>query len=706
MEIVVTKTTINAPVRIDFARVGKQWATNVRTVAPARAGATKPWECDELNSTAATAADARTVGDLTFPRLLAHHASVRADHSAMREKDLGIWQTWTWAGVQREVHQLAGGLAAYGFKRGDALAIIGENRPRLYWAMTAAQCLGGVPVPFYQDAVAGEMVFALQNAEIRYAIVEDQEQVDKLLDIREQCPKLEVIVYDDTRGMRRYAQRGLMSIADLQEAGKEYLVASPGHVAAQIAKGHADDMAALFFTSGTTGQPKGVKLTHRAMIASGKAYCDFEGLGADEEILAYLPMAWIGQNLFSYVQSMVAGYCVSCPESADTVMTDLKEIGPTYYFAPPRVLEGLLTSVMIRMEDAGWLKKKMFDHFMALARRVGTAMLEDRASVGLLDRLQYALGDWCVYGPLRNSLGMSRVRVAYTAGEAIGPDLFVFYRSIGINMKQLYGQTETTVYACVQANGSVKADTVGAPLPGVEVRVQDDGEILLKTPGLFTGYYKNDAATAAVKDADGWFHTGDAGYFDTEGQLKIIDRAKDVGKLNDGTLFAPKYIENKLKFFPHIKEAVAFGDGRDCVTAMLNIDFTAVGDWAERRNIGYAGYTDLAAKPEVIGLMRDCVETVNADLATDPKLCGSQIKRFVVLHKELDADDGELTRTRKVRRRFIGEKYDAIVSALFSSATTVAVKAIVRFEDGRTGTVEAELQIAEAKVFGALESAA
>ena len=320
------------------------------------------------------------------------------------------------------------------------------------------------------------------------------------------------------------------------------------------------------------------------MIAAGRAYCDFEGLTDREEILAYLPMAWIGQNLFSYSQSMVAGFCVSCPESAETVMTDLKEIGPTYYFAPPRVLEGLLTSVMIRMEDAGWIKKKMFDFFMAHARRVGAALLENAATVGGVDRVLYALGDLCVYGPLRNALGMSRVRVAYTAGEAIGPDLFVFYRSIGINMKQLYGQTETTVFACVQANGMVKADTVGAPLPGVEVKIRDDGEILLKTPGLFTAYYKNPEATREVKDEDGWFHTGDAGFFDAEGQLKIIDRAKDVGKLNDGTLFAPKYIENKLKFFPHIKEAVAFGHGCDEATAMINIDVTA---WA----IGPSGAT-------------------------------------------------------------------------------------------------------------------
>lgn len=638
----------------------------------------------------------------TFPRLLAHHAQVRGARPAMREKDLGIWQTWTWRQVHAEVMQLAAGLASLGFKRGDSLAIIGENRPRLYWAMTAAQCLGGVPVPFYQDAVAQEMVFALKNAAVRFALVEDQEQTDKLIEIRDQCPDLAHIVYDDLRGMRRYSEPGLMSFADLQAAGKEHQSAHPAYVEHELAQGKPEDMAALFFTSGTTGNPKGVELTHAAMISAGRAYCNFEGLTDHEEILAYLPMAWIGQNLFSYSQSMVAGFCVSCPESAETVMTDMKEIGPTYYFAPPRVLEGLLTSVLIRMEDAGWIKKKMFDFFMAHARRVGAALLDQSGNVGSTDRALYALGDLCIYGPLRNALGMSRVRVAYTAGEAIGPDLFVFYRSIGINMKQLYGQTETTVYACVQANGKVKADTVGEPLPGVEVKVQENGEILLRTPGLFTAYYKNPEATREVKDADGWFHTGDAGFFDPEGQLKIIDRAKDVGKLNDGTLFAPKYIENKLKFFPHIKEAVAFGHGRDQATAMVNIDVTAVGDWAERRNIGYAGYTDLAAKPEVRALVRDCVEKVNADLASDPKLAGSQIHRFVILHKELDADDGELTRTRKVRRGFIADKYATIIAALYSAAPTVEIDAVVRFEDGRTGTIRANLVIESAKVFPAL----
>ena len=640
---------------------------------------------------------------LTFPHLLLQHALVRGDRPALREKDLGIWQTFTWAQSASEVRALAGGLASLGFQRGDALAIIGENRPRLYWAITAAQSLGGIPVPLYQDAVAQEMVFVFQNADIACAIVEDQEQVDKLLEIMPQCPKLQHIIYDDARGLRRYGRTELIAFDALQHRGREFNAAHAEYFEQEIGKGAATDIAALFYTSGTTGSPKGVVLTHQAMIASGRAYCEFENLTADEELLAYLPMAWIGQNVFSYTQSMIAGFCVSCPESSETVMTDMREIGPTYYFAPPRVLEGLLTSVMIRMEDASFLKRKAFHYFMDLARRVGSNVL-DRRPVGFKDRLMYALGNFTVYGPLRNALGMSRVHVAYTAGEAIGPDLFVFYRSIGINLKQLYGQTETTVYVCVQPNGAVRADTVGPPLPGCAIKLTPEGEILIKSPGLFKGYFKNADATAEAMDAEGWFRTGDAGYFEPDGHLKIIDRAKDVGRLIDGTMFAPKYIENKLKFFPHVKEAVAFGDGRDHATVMINIDIEAVGDWAERRNLGYAGYTDLAAKPEVYGLIRECIEKVNRDLAVDPKLANSQIRRFVILHKELDADDGELTRTRKVRRRIIAEKYAKIVDALYGLEPLVQIDAQVKFEDGRSGMIRAELKVAEVKTVSVMDA--
>ncbi len=644
------------------------------------------------------AIDIRTLD--TFPKLLAHHAQVRGRLPAIREKHLGVWQTWDWARLAAEVRALAGGLASQGLKRGDHLAIVGDNRPRLYAAMCAAQCLGAIPVPLYQDAVAAEMAFPIQNADIGFAVAEDQEQVDKLLEILPQCPMLKRIYFDDARGLRNYAQDALMSYERLQEAGREFEAKNPGFFDAEVARGKGADTAAMFFTSGTTGHPKGVVLTNTALIDRAEAAAKMEGLGDSDVVMAYLPPAWIGQNVFSYAQPFVTGYCICCPESGETIIADMREIGPTYYFAPPRVLEALLTTVSIRMEDAGAMKRKMYAYFMDLARRVGAKILDGKA-VGTADRLLYVLGDVLVYGPLRNVLGMSRVHVAYTAGEAIGPDLFVFYRSIGINLKQLYGSTETSVFVCIQPNGQVKSDTVGPAVQGVELKFTPQRELLVRSPGLFKEYFKNPEATAEAKDAEGWFHTGDAGYFDADGHVKIIDRVKDVGRLSDATLFAPKYIENKLKFFPYVKEAVAFGDGRDRVCVFINFDMEAVGNWAERRNLPYSGYVDLASRDEVYALVGECIEKVNLDLSQDPELANSQIHRFLVLHKELDADDGELTRTRKVRRGYIGERYQPLVTALYEGLRTVHVEAQVKYEDGRIGSISADLKIRDAKTFPA-----
>ena len=538
----------------------------------------------------------------TFPRLMLHHASVRGEHPAVREKDLGIWQTWTWRQVADEVRALACGLAAQGFRRGDHLAIIGDNRPRLYWAMAAVQCLGGVPVPMYQDAPAAEFTFVLQDAGIAYTIVEDQEQVDKMLEAQPNVPTLKHIYYDDPRGLRNY--EGVTSFERLQEIGREFDAANPGFFDAEVAKGTEDDVSVMLYTSGTTGKPKGVCQTHRAFIASARGACEFDRLTADDSILSYLPMAWVGDHLFSFAQHFYVGFTINCPESGDTVMTDLREIGPTYYFAPPRMFENLLTQVMIRMEDASAIKRRIFHHYMAVARRCGADLLDGKPVSGG-DRFDYALGNLLVYGPLRNVLGMSRIRVAYTAGAAIGPDLFRFYRSIGINLKQLYGSTETCAYVCLQPDGGVKLDTVGLPAPEVEVRIADNGEVMVRGPMLLKEYYQRPDATAESIDPDGWFHTGDAGYFDDSGHLKIIDRAKDVGKLAGGGMFAPNYIENKLKFFPHIKEAVAFGHGRGEVCAFINIDIGSVGNWAERRGIAYSGYTDLTGRSEVYELIRE-----------------------------------------------------------------------------------------------------
>jgi len=645
----------------------------------------------------------------TFPRLMLAHAKARPQAAALREKSYGIWQTLSWGALAELVAQLACGMAGAGVRRGEHVVVVGENRPRLSAAMLAAQALGAIPVPLYQDAVGAEFVFPINNADVRHAVVEDQEQVDKLLDIRSQCPQLQNLWYDDPRGLRKYGEPGLQSLDGLIEAGRARAQREPGFFEAQVAACSPHDVAAMFFTSGTTGNPKGVVHSHFTLLDRANAGKNFDKLTEHEEVLAYMPPAWIGQNIFSYAQWLACGYVVNCPESNATVTIDLKEVGPTYYFAPPRIFEGLLTTVMIRMEDASRPKKWLFHTCMALASRVGPARM-DGQPVSLLDRLKWQLGDLLIYGPLRNTLGFSRVRVAYTAGEAIGPDLFSFYRSIGINLKQLYGSTETAVFVCLQPDNQARADTVGVPIDGVEIKLADSGEILVKSPGLLKGYYKNPAATAEVLTPEGWYHTGDAGFIDAAGHLKIIDRAKDVGRIqggpNDGAMFAPKYVENKLKFFPHIKEAVAFGDKRDHVCAFINIDFDAVGNWAEKHNLPYAGYTDLAQKPEVYQLVRECVEKVNADLALDDKLAGSQISRFLILHKELDADDGELTRTRKVRRGTIAEKYQVLVDALYGGKTQQYIETAVKFEDGRSGSVSATLRLDDAKTFPALRRAA
>ena len=628
----------------------------------------------------------------TFPRCLLDQAQRNAEKPAIREKYLGIWQTWTWREVSDEVRSLACGLAAKGFKRGDKLALIGDNRPRLYWSMSAAQCLGGIPVPMYQDSVADELQFVVEHAEVRFAVAENQEQVDKLLEIKDRCPNLEFIIYCDPRGMRTYSQEFLIALESLQQSGRDFETKNTAFFLDEINKVQSSDVACILYTSGTTGDPKGVVLSHESLIKTATNAANWDKLTADGDVLAYLPMAWVGDNLFSYSESYIVGFCVNCPESGETVLNDIREIGPSYFFAPPRIFENLLTMVMIRMEDAGTLKRTMFHYFMAVAKRTGTRIL-DGESVSVGNRLLYALGRLLIYGPLKDALGFTRIRMAYTAGESISPELFDFYRSLGINLKQLYGQTEASVLVTIQPDGEVRSDSVGVPAPDVEIEISDEGEVLYRSPGVFIEYYKNPEATAKTKTADGWVHTGDAGYFDKEGYLKIIDRAVDVGKLNDGSIYAPKFLENKLKFFPQIQEAVTFGDQQDFVSAFINIDLEAISNWAEKNGVTYASYHELSANEQVSNLIQDCVASVNRELANEPQFSASQIRRFIVLHKELDADDGELTRTRKVRRKFVSEKYSTLIDALYSNQDDVHVKTEVTFEDGRKGSVEADLRI-------------
>lgn len=636
----------------------------------------------------------------SIPALLAWNVARFGDRPAYREKEFGIWQSWTWTEAAEEIRALALGLLVLGLRQGDYVAVIGRNRPAHYWSMIAAQMCGAIPVPLYQDAVAEEMAYVLEHCGARFVICGDQEQVDKVLEIEESINGVEQILYTDKRGMRKYDHSRMNSIADMQDQGRAAEPRLGSELDARIAALDYDSTCVMLYTSGTTGKPKGVVLSNRNIIETAKNTCDFDRLTEAEEIVAYLPMAWVGDFIFSMGQALWAGFTVNCPESAQTMMTDTREIGPSYFFAPPRVFEGQLTSVMIRMEDAGRAKKWLFDRFMKIARRVGPAIL-DGEKVGFGDRLGYGLGKLLVYGPLKNTLGYSRIRVGYTAGEAIGPEIFDFYRSLGINLKQLYGQTEASVFITQQPDGQVRSDTVGVPSPGVEVKVADNGEVFYRSPGTFVEYYKNADSTASTKDAEGWVATGDAGFFEeTTGHLRIIDRAKDVGKMADGSMFAPKYVENKLKFYPNILEAVVLGNGRDYCTAMINIDLSAVGNWAERNNIAYASYQELAAHPQVYATIRAHVEEINVSVAEDEMLSNCQIHRFLVLHKELDPDDGEMTRTRKVRRAVISDKFADLVAALYDGSDSVYTETEVTYEDGRKGRIRATLKIENVQVFG------
>jgi long-chain acyl-CoA synthetase len=648
---------------------------------------------------ASAVADAHALD--TVPKLLLRNAARYGDRPAMRHKDFGIWQTWTWARLLEEVRALAVGLRKLGLERGDTVAIIGDNRPRLYAAFAAVQSIGGVAVPVYQDSVADEMAYVLEHAEVKFAIVQDQEQVDKLISLAERLPRLRRVVYDEPRGLADYDPAHLHAFEYVQQLGRDELrgnAGAEGWWQDEVAKGKGADVSVMLYTSGTTGRPKGVMLTHDNIVISAQNGNRFDNFQPDDTLLAYLPMAWVGDHIFSYGQAFAGAMCVACPESPDTIIEDRREIAPTYFFAPPRVFENLLTQIMVRMEDAGRLKKGMFHYFLAVANRCGERILDGKP-VGAWDRLLYRLGDLLVYGPLRNRMGFSRIRVAYTAGEAIGPELFRFYRSLGINLKQLYGQTEASVYVTLQPDGEVYSDTVGKPGPDVELKIADSGEVLYRSPGVFLKYYKNEEATRETKTPDGWVHTGDAGFIDQRGHLRIIDRAKDVGRLNSGALFAPKYLENRVKFFPEVREAVAFGHGRDYVAMFINIDLTSVGNWAERHNVSYASYQELAAHPQVYEMIRKRVDELNKALSEEPQMAASQVRRFLILHKELDADDGELTRTLKVRRSFIADRYGPLVKALYDGSSECHVATEVTFEDGRKGVVEGNVRIVDMQVY-------
>ena len=628
----------------------------------------------------------------TLPALLEKNSKIYGNKPAFREKEFGIWQTWTWKQVHEEVDRLSLGFLEFDIKEGDHVCIIGRNRPQLYWSILAAQNVGAIPTPMYQDAVAQEMVFPLSHCSVKFAVVEDQEQVDKLLEISEKIPHLKGIAYLDPRGLRNYDHKNLHSLKKLATLNSKEEVLRTELIKRQKNQ-NLDTKCVLLYTSGTTGRSKGVVLCNKNVLESGKAGIEFDNINQDFSLICYLPMAWVGDFAFTMGLGLQSGMCLCCPESEETLHEDLREIGPSYFFGPPRFFEALLTSVNLKIDDAGSVKKFLYRYFMGVAKKYGEQILEKKG-VGLINRLKYSLGDLFIYGPLKNRMGLSKTKVGYTAGEAIGPEIFRFYRSLGINLKQLYGQTEACVFVTCQPDGEVYSETVGVPVPGVELKVSDSGEVFYRSPGAFLEYFKDIANTKKTKDKTGWVATGDAGFIEEEtGHLRIIDRAKDVGKMKQGSLFAPKYVENKLKFYPNILEAVLFGAGKEYCVALINIDLTAVGNWAEKNNISYASYQELAGNSEVYNMISDHIREVNESLSADKNLSGCQIKRFLVLHKELDPDDGEITRTRKVRRNLVSEKYTDLITALYKGSKEVFTETEVTYEDGRKGKISATVKI-------------
>jgi long-chain acyl-CoA synthetase len=623
----------------------------------------------------------------TLPRLLRGNAERAPQRTAMREKDRGIWQPYSWRRYWEETRDFALGLAAAGFARGDKLSVIGENRPRLYWAQLAAQCLGGIAVPVYQDAIASELAYVLDHAETSVVVAEDQEQVDKVLSLKARLPHLRLIVYDDSRGLHDSSSPLVRSFEAVQAAGRDFGKTHPLYVETEIDKAAPDDVTLFSYTSGTTSAPKGTMLSHANLLFSASSMLAAEDVRPTDEWLAYLPMAWIGNSLFSIALHLLVGFTCNYPERPESLQRDARELGPTAALAPPRYWENLLTAITVRAADASRMKRLCFDFFRRLAER-GERL---KASGGTLPpwlRAGLRLGEFLVYRPVRDQLGLSRARWAYTGGAALGADTFRFFRGFGVNLKQIYGATELAGLCALQPDHAAHPDTVGPVLPGCEVMTTPEGEVLIRCAGVFKGYYKQPEATRDAITAEGWLKTGDAGFVDQHGHLVIIDRAKDVGKLADGTVLAPQFLENKLKFSPYIGEAVVFGDRRPFVAAMIAIDPATVGNWAERRQIPYTSFQDLSARPEVHDLIRGEIERCNAVLPP-----ATRIRRFVVLNKEFDADDDEITRTRKIRRRFVGEKYAAVIEGLYGGRGEVALSAAITYEDGRKATLQSTLAI-------------
>ena len=627
--------------------------------------------------------------DTTLPQLLRRNAARMADRPAMREKDRGIWQPYSWRRYWEETRDFALGLAAHGFARGDKLSVIGENRPRLYWAQLAAQSLGGIAVPVYQDAIASELAYVLNHAETAVVVAEDQEQVDKVLSLKAGLPHLKLVVFDDPRGLRNYSDPLLKSFEAVVAEGRAFGELHPGYVEAAVEAGSPDDLALFSYTSGTTSRPKGVMLSHANLLYAAEVLAAVEDIRPTDEHIAYLPMAWVGNSLLSIALHLLVGFTTNYPEKPETLQRDLRELGPTIALAPPRYWENTLTGLMVRAADASPLKRRLFQYFRRIAERVEALRAAGRPVPPWL-RLARWVGEILVYAPVRDFLGLRRARWVYTGGAPLGADTFRFFRAFGVNLKQVYGATELSGLCTVQADDEVDPDTVGRVVRGTALRIAEDGEVQVRSEAVFQGYYKQPEATRESLTEDGWLRTGDAGLIDERGHLVIIDRARDLGRLSDGTSFAPQFIENKLKFSPYIGEAVVFGDDREFVAAIIAIDPPTVGKWAERHNLGYTSFQDLSARPEVRRLIAEEIRAANAPLPAPVR-----VRRFLVLNKEFDADDDEITRTRKIRRRFVSEKYAAVIEAFYSGADEVELAAEITYEDGRKAMLRSLMAIGD-----------
>lgn len=624
----------------------------------------------------------------TLPKQLRENARQMPNKIALREKHFGIWQAITWEGYLKRVRDFALGLHEMGFRRGNFVGIIGDNRPE--WVITelAAQSLGGASIGIYQDSTPEEVLYLVSQADLKFLIVEDQEQVDKVVEIWEQCEGIEKVIYADPKGLRHYTEPYLMAFPDVESMGAAFHANNPTVFDDSVDQGTIDDVAILSTTSGTTSRPKVAQITHRNLLAMGDGLSAVDPFSSKDQFLSFLPLAWIGEQMISVACGLRTGFALSFPEAAETVQHDLREIGPRLMFAPPRIWESLLSQVQVKISDTVWLKRRIYERALKFGYYLADKRFK-KEPLTFMERQLQRLTQWAVFLNIRDQLGLRYVKWAYTGGAALGPDVFRFFHALGVNLKQGYGQTETTGICVVHKDGDIKFQTVGLPMPGAELKIEESGEILVRGPMAFIGYYNNPEATAETLTEDGWVHTGDAGYFDEDNHLIVIDRAKDVMTLHDGTKFSPLFIENKLKFSQYVREAVVFGgDDLPFVSAFVNIDFGTVGKWAESNQIAYTTYTDLAQKPEVYDLIRKEFFRTNDDLPP-----AAHVKRFLLLHKELDADDAELTRTRKVRRRYINENYREIIDGLYSDTDSIDIVSTITYQDGRTATLKVKLRI-------------